>query len=128
MAGINYGSMDRTPRKKRETHLLKHDTLDVSGDGLSDEQLANFSRKKLIELAQQKRAPSVAKSAAAELLERVSPKKERAEALISPAEAIRIADIYDAVFAEAVKARNEFCVSLLRCPHCGKELTPSWPQ
>jgi len=117
MSGINYGSMDRTPRKKRETHLLKHDTLDVSGDGLSDEQLKNFSRKRLIELAQNKRAPSVAKSAAAELWERVEPKKEKAEAQITASEASRIADIYRDVFAEAVEARNEFLMSLVsKCP------------
>src|SRR5215472_19263329 len=114
--GINYGSLgEPKPRKKREKNLINHDPLDASADGLTDEQLKQFSRKRLIELAKQQRAPSVAKSAAAEIWERVEPKKEQREAQMTAADAVRIADIYEAheaVFANAIG----------KCPHCGKEL------
>ena len=115
---IEYGKIDHSkakPRKKRQKNLINHDPLDVSADGLTDEQLKQFSRKRLIELAKQQRAPSVAKSAAAEIWERVEPKKEQREAQMTAADAVRIADIYEAheaVFAKAIS----------KCPHCGKEL------
>jgi len=104
--GINYGSLgEPKPRKKREKNLINHGSLDASADGLTDEQLKQFSRKRLIELAKQQRAPSVAKAAAAELWERVEPRKEQREAQMSAADAVRIADIYEAheaVFAVSV--------------------------
>jgi len=105
---INYGSIDHSkPRKKPEKHLINHDAIGTPAEGLSDEQLKQFSRQRLLELAKQNRAPSVAKAAAAELWERVEPKKERPEAQMSSAEAARIATIYDRLFGETP------------CPKCG---------
>ena len=78
--------------------MINHDALDASADGLTDEQLKHFSRKRLLELAKQNRAPSVAKASASELWERVDPKKERAEAQMTAAEAGRIANIYEDMF------------------------------
>jgi len=114
--GINYGSLgEPKPRKKREKNLINHGSLDASADGLTDEQLKQFSRKRLLELAKQQRAPAVAKAAAAELWERVEPKREQREAQMTAADAVRIADIYEA--HEAV-----FTKAISKCPHCGKEL------
>jgi len=45
--------------------ILERD-LRLPAEGLSDEQLKQFSRQRLLELAKQNRAPSVAKAAAAE--------------------------------------------------------------
>jgi|SRR5215469_16384459 len=71
------------PSKEYEKSSNDHDALDASADGLSDEQLKQFSRRRLLKLAKQKRAPAVAKSAAAELSERVEPKKGWPEAQVT---------------------------------------------
>jgi hypothetical protein len=109
----NYGSIGENPKphKKRRKHLINHDAIGASADGFTDEQLKQFSRKRPTELAKQQRAPSVAKSAAAEIWERVEPKKERPDAQITNPEANRIADIYDAVFGAASKpATSSVCL------------------
>jgi len=103
---IKYGSIEPGARKPRQKSLINHNATAVSADDLSDEALKQFSKKRLLELAKQNRAPSVAKAAATELLERVEPKKERADAQMTATDAARIADIYERLFGKA-------------CPNCG---------
>lgn len=105
---INYGQPDfgKKERKPRAKSLMNHDALNAPIDELSDEQLKQFSKRRLIELARQTRAPHVASSAAKEIWERVEPKKERPEASMTAADAARIADIYEKLFR-------------VPCPQCG---------
>ena len=87
---INYGSID-------------HKSLGETNDEpVSAEELETI----LLQLSRQKRAPAVAKSAAAELLERIKPRKILQDPGISGADAARIADIYELVFGKG-------------CPNCG---------
>ena len=100
--GINYGSLgEPKPRKKREKSLIVHEQAE---DRSTPEALEN----RLINLAFQNRAPSVAKAAALDLLERKAPRQKNVEQGLTADEARRITDIYDTILGSA-------------CPHCVKE-------
>ena len=100
---INYGSIDRSKRKPRRNHLMNHGSLEASH---SEPITAEALERRLQQLATQNRAPSVAKAATTELLERKAPKKQIQDAGLTAGEANRIADIYERLFGQA-------------CPNCG---------
>ena len=79
--------------------MINHEALETGNTPeLSDEALKQYTRKRLLQLAGQNRAPSVAKAAATELLERVEPKRDRQEAQLSTKDAARLSEIYDRLF------------------------------
>lgn len=102
---INYGTIERGQRKRkpRAKALIDHKALESPGGELTG---AGEMKARLRQLAMQNRAPSVAKAAATELLEREEPKKIYQDPGISGADAVRIADIYEMLFCKG-------------CPECG---------
>jgi hypothetical protein len=92
---INYGSIDRSQRKPRAKSVIDHSAGEDQDRG-TPEALEG----RLLNLAYQNRAPSVAKAAAAELLERKSPRVKNPEQSLSPDEVRKICDIYDRLFRE----------------------------
>ena len=97
----NYGSIDPSKRKPRQKSLIDHSAAEEQ-DRLTPEAL----EARLGSLAYQNRAPSVAKAAAAELLERKAPRVKNPEQQLSPDESRRLADIYERLFGQS-------------CPKCG---------
>ena len=103
---INYGSIEpsQRARKPRAKTLIDYKALASNDEPVSAEELETI----LLQLSRQKRAPAVAKSAAAELLERIKPRKVLQDPGITGADAARIADIYERLFGKG-------------CPKCGYE-------
>lgn len=103
---INYGSIE--PKKPRKKYCRTQ--VDPSVAGVNpEERTAEVYETRLHGLAFQNRAPSVAKAAAAELLERKSPRKNIEEQRLTADEARRICDIYERIFSRAA----------VPCPKCG---------
>ena len=107
----NYGSIHRRARKPRCIPLIDHSDQ-VNGEPIHPDDMARNMEARLLELSKQNRAPSVAKAAAAELLERAKPKKSPQEPEMTVAEASRLVDIYDRIFTP-----------LSGCPNCGHSST-----
>ena len=104
---IKYGSIDSKPRKKRAQSLIVYE----DENNLTAEAL----EKRLGTLAFQNRAPSVAKAAAAELLERKAPRERNPDKRLTADEARRIEQVYSSIF-EPMDAVRPLCSS------CGARL------
>lgn len=94
---IKYGSIDEQQPRKRLKSLIDHSTDEMTDARLTPEAL----ERRLARLAYQDRAPSVARSAAAELLERKAPRIKNPEQALSANDARRLTDIYERLFVEA---------------------------
>jgi len=83
--------------------------VEVPTDLNNDEEIRNFSKKRLIELARHG-GDTAARLAASELLERVEPKAEKKEAQLSKSEALKICDTYDRLFGTTTcpKCKHQF--------------------
>jgi hypothetical protein len=96
---IKYGAIEEAKaRKPRAKSLIVHDG--VGADRTTPEALV----QRLTNLAYQNRAPSVAKAAAAELLERIAPRVKNPEQGLSAGDARKLADIYERLFTETQTA------------------------
>jgi hypothetical protein len=81
------------PRKPRQKSLINHASL----EGKDSPQALEA---RLLQLALQNRAPSVAKAAAEALLERKAPRQRNPDRGLTVEEALRIADIYERIFSD----------------------------
>ena len=91
---IKYGQDEELRKRKGRRSIIPQDF--VPTDKTTPEAL----EARLAALAYQNRAPSVAKSAAAELLERKAPKQKNPEAMLTANDARKITDIYERLFVE----------------------------
>lgn len=92
---IKYGRLDEEkPRKPRQTSQI------VDPATLDERLTPDALERRLLTLAFQNRAPSVAKAAAAELLERKAPRVKNPEQGLTANEARKLTDIYDRLFLE----------------------------
>ena len=93
---LNYGSIKHEQKQPKRISRVKAIIAAANEpvDKLSPEAL----EKRLASLAFQNKAPSVAKAAAAELLERKAPKTKNVDQGLTASDARRICDIYDRIF------------------------------
>ena len=92
---IKYGQIEQETKRKRFRNITAQaqeaaeDKADLSPEWLE---------RRLLTLARQNKAPSVAKAATAELLERKAPRVKNPEQGLSANEARKLADIYERLF------------------------------
>jgi len=110
----------RTPMKDLMAKAEANELVPVPLDPFDDEAIKQFSRQKLIDLANSDNA-TAARQAASELLERTEPKGVPKQERLSNDELRRQNDIFDEIF------KGEYCD---RC-HRGRArdiLRPGWNQ